>query len=87
MPFFTKSHPTFILLTPTLVFRTTLAHLGPLLQDIALGSTLDAFGYLSKAKSKSKSDPDTLCYHEAMRAPDADQFKEAMQIEIDALDH
>ena len=32
---------------------------------------------------KTNSDPDTMYYHEAMRAPDAAQFKTAMEKEID----
>jgi hypothetical protein len=31
---------------------------------------------------KANADPDTLYMHEAMRAPDADKFKEAMKKEI-----
>ena len=33
---------------------------------------------------KATADPDTMYYHEAMREPDADQFKRAMQEEIDS---
>jgi hypothetical protein len=33
----------------------------------------------------SRSDPDTLMYHQAMADPDRDKFKSAMGIEIDAL--
>jgi hypothetical protein len=32
---------------------------------------------------KANADPDTMYYHEAMRAPDAKQFREAMQKEVD----
>ena len=58
----------------------------PISPGYAMGSTMDSFGYLSKSKSKSKSDPDTLHYHEAMRAPDVNKFKEAMDEEIRALE-
>jgi hypothetical protein len=34
----------------------------------------------------SKSDPDTLMYHEAMMAPDKDDFCEAMTVEISGLE-
>ncbi len=32
---------------------------------------------------KATTDPDTMCMHEAMREPDADRFREAMQKEMD----
>ena len=33
---------------------------------------------------KATADPDTMCYHQAMKEPDAHQYKRAMQDEIDA---
>ena len=32
---------------------------------------------------KSSSDPDTMYYHEGMKAPDREKFREAMQMEVD----
>ena len=49
-------------------------------------SILDSFGFLSKAKSKPKSDSDTLRCHKAMQAPACSDFKTAMNIEIVALE-
>lgn len=38
------------------------------------------------AFAATKSDPDTMYYHQAMKAPDAKHFRQAMQKEIDAHD-
>ena len=40
----------------------------------------------SSSKKKSNSDPDTLRYHEAMRAPDSAEFIVAMKLEITTLE-
>jgi hypothetical protein len=40
----------------------------------------------ARAYAASKTDPDTMRYHEAMMSPDSDGFRDAMQVEIKALE-
>jgi hypothetical protein len=40
----------------------------------------------ARAYAASKSDPDTMRYHEAMMSPDSDGFQDAMRVEIQALE-
>ena len=42
----------------------------------------DPIAFLASTQSKSKGDPDTMYYHQAMAAPDREQFKTAMRKEF-----
>ena len=42
----------------------------------------DPIAFLASTQSKSKGDPDTMYYHQAMAAPDREQFKAAMRKEF-----
>lgn len=55
-----------------------------LLEDLSFASSASEREFL--ASVASKSDPDTLSFDEAMKAPDSDAFWDAMGDEVSALE-
>ena len=66
--------------------QSVLSHFDPITETF---DSVDFFSFqaitAAKSKAKKRSDPDFPTYWQAMASPDADEWKDAMQSEIDVL--